>query len=130
MVNLALFMAENKKKTENVFYPATKSICDENGKPVEWEFKPISSEVFLDIQKKHAYAADATNMAIDMICATVVNPSLNSASLQDSYGVNTPKKLLLKMVDNSAEFAALMSFVFEFSGYGNEEELRKQVKNS
>ena len=36
-------MKANKKVQENVFYAATKSLCDENGQPLPWEFRHIST---------------------------------------------------------------------------------------
>ena len=42
MADFKSFMKENQKKKEHVFYAATKSLCDENGKPLEWEFRQIT----------------------------------------------------------------------------------------
>ena len=39
--NLELFFAKNKAKTENQFYPATKSLCGADGKPLMWEIRKI-----------------------------------------------------------------------------------------
>ena len=43
MSKFARFMKANKKVQENVFYAATKSLCDENGQPLPWEFRHIST---------------------------------------------------------------------------------------
>ena len=52
MSKFAKFMKANKAVKENGFYPATKSLCDEKGNPLEWEFKHISSET--EIQPLHS----------------------------------------------------------------------------
>ena len=44
MGNLALFMKKNKKVRENTFYAATSSLVDENGEPLKWEIKPLTTE--------------------------------------------------------------------------------------
>ena len=38
------FMKPNKTTKANEFYAPTASLCDENGKPLEWEFKHITSK--------------------------------------------------------------------------------------
>ena len=43
MSNFSKFMKENKKIKQNTKYPATKSLCDDNGKPLEWTIKPLTS---------------------------------------------------------------------------------------
>lgn len=47
--------------------------------------------------------------------ASVVEPNLNSAELQDSYGVKTPEKLLQEMVDDPGEYNAFAMFIQEFN---------------
>ena len=42
MSKFAKFMKANKAVKENGFYPATKSLCDEKGNPLDWEFKHIT----------------------------------------------------------------------------------------
>ena len=44
MSNLSLFLKENKKQKKNTTYPATKSLCDENGKVLEWVICPLSTK--------------------------------------------------------------------------------------
>ena len=43
MSQFTKFMKTNKKVRENGFYAPTKSLCDEDGKPLEWEFRHITS---------------------------------------------------------------------------------------
>ena len=44
MSNFSYFMKANKKVKENVFHPVTASLCDANGKPLDWEFRHITSK--------------------------------------------------------------------------------------
>ena len=44
MSNLSKFLKTNKIKKENVKYPATKSLCDDNGEPLLWEIRPLTSK--------------------------------------------------------------------------------------
>ena len=37
-------MKANKAVKENATHIVTKSLCDENGKPLEWEFRHITSK--------------------------------------------------------------------------------------
>ena len=44
MSNLKLFLKGNKKQRESVKYAPTTSLLDEEGKPVEFEWKGISAK--------------------------------------------------------------------------------------
>ena len=45
MSKFSKFMKANKIEKKNGFYAPTKSLCDDNGKPLEWEFRHISSKI-------------------------------------------------------------------------------------
>lgn len=130
MSKFAKFMKANKAVKENGFYPATSSLCDENGKPLDWEFKHITSKENEDIResctievpitgKPNMYRQRVkTGLYIQrMIAASVVVPDLYDAELQDSYGVKTPEDLLLAMVDDPGEYNELAAFVQKFQGF-------------
>ena len=40
---LNMFLKQNKKVRENTEFAATKSLCDENGEPLKWVIKPLST---------------------------------------------------------------------------------------
>ena len=44
MSNFSKFMKANKIEKKNQMHAPTKSLCDENGKPLEWEFRHITSK--------------------------------------------------------------------------------------
>lgn len=130
MSKFSKFMKSNKTVKENGFYAPTKSLCDENGKPLEWEFRHITSkenEVLRDdctieipiTGKPNMYRqkVQSGKYIQKMIAASVVMPDLYDAELQDSYNVTTPEELLLAMVDDPGEYNELASFVQNFQGF-------------
>lgn len=122
------FMKKNKAVKENTFYAATKSLCDENGKPLEWEIKALTTKETEAIREKYIVAIPVQgkpgmyrqkvtkDYVPSLICAAVVSPNLYDAELQDSYGVNTPQELIVEMIDNPDEYAKLLQFVQSYSG--------------
>ena len=130
MSKFARFMKANKTVKENGFYAATSSLCDENGKALEWEFRHITSkenENIRDECTKEIPVPGRANMyrtkipsglyVQKMIVASVVAPDLYDRELQDSYGVVTPEELLLAMVDDPGEYNELAAFVQRFQGF-------------
>lgn len=130
MSKFAKFMKANKTVKENGFYAATASLCDEKGKPLDWEFKHITSKENEDIRegctidvpvtgKPNMYRPKLKTVLYiqRMIVASVVTPDLFDAELQDSYGVKTPEDLLLAMVDDPGEYNDLAAFVQKFQGF-------------
>lgn len=130
MSKFTRFMKANKKIKENVFYAATKSLCDESGQPLPWEFRHISSAqneaIREDCMKDVPVAGksgmyrpklNASQYIRKMIAESVVEPDLYDRELQDSYGVATPEDLLLAMVDDPGEYNDLAAFVQKFQGF-------------
>lgn len=137
-------MKKNKKVKENAFYAATRSLPDENGEPLKWEIKPISTRESEEMRaectkevpitgKPGAFRpkVDAELFSAKMVAASVVHPDLYDKELQDSYGVKTPEDLLKEMVDNPAEYDAFIRFVMNFSGIDESmDEKVEEAKNS
>ncbi len=130
MGDLKYFLKGNKKEKKTTMYAATKSLCDEKGKPVEWEIKALSTEDNERIREECTYEVQVTGkpnmfrpkvdtrkLVAKMITASVVFPNLNDTELQNSYGVVTPEDLLVKMVDNPGEYNDFASFVQNYSGF-------------
>ena len=136
-------MKANKVVKENGKYAPTKSLLDENGKPLEWEFKHISSKENEELRESCTIEVQVTGKPnlfrpklnsskylSKMIAASVVYPDLYDAELQDSYGVKTPEDLLLEMVDDPGEYNALGEFVQKFQGFDKSfSEKVEEVKN-
>ena len=116
MSKFSRFMKANKIAKPNEKYAPTTSLQDENGNPLEWEFKHITSkenEALRDActievpvtGKPNIYRpkVKTAEYLAEMIVASTVYPDLYDAELQDSYGVKTPKELLYAMVDGAGE---------------------------
>lgn len=129
MGNLSLFLKKNKKVKTNTKYAATKSLCDENGKPLEWEIKALTTKESEDIRTKctdevpitgkpgmYRPKIDSKMYIAKLITSCVVFPDLYNKELQDSYGVKTPEDLLKEMVDDPTEYNAFAEFIQNFSG--------------
>ncbi|MEY8428427.1 hypothetical protein AALA00_12060 [Lachnospiraceae bacterium 46-15] len=130
MSKFAKFMKSNKTVKENELHPVTKSLCDEKGTPLNWEFRHITSKENEEIResctvdlpvtgKPNVYRPKlkASLYIRRMIAASVVVPDLYNADLQDSYGVKTPEDLLMAMVDDPGEYNDLAAYVQKFQGF-------------
>lgn len=142
MNSFAQFMKKNKVQRNNVKYAATKSLVDENGKPLLWELKPITTKQNEDLRDKCTVDVPVsgkpnlfrpklvTKMYVaKLIAASVVYPDLYNKELQDSYGVTTPEDLLLEMVDDPAEYNEFVKFVQDMSGFESMSEKVDEAKN-
>jgi len=141
-MSINLFFKQNKKIKENTFYQATKSLTDEDGNPLEWEIKPISSKENDKIQEdctieipipgkpnQYRQKIDSTKYMAKLIAASVVFPDLYNAELQDSYGVKTPEALLQEIIDMAGEWNAFAVFINEFNGFVPIQEEINEAKN-
>ncbi len=130
MSKFSKFMKANKVAKENEKYAPTVTLCDENGKPLEWEFKRITSkenEVLRDSCTVEVQITGKPNVfrpklntsqyLAKLIIASTVFPDLYDAELQDSYGVKTPEELLYAMVDNAGEFQDFTLWMQKFQGF-------------
>lgn len=130
MSKFSQFMKSNKKKKENGFYAPTGSLCDASGKPIEWEFRHLTSKendslrdaCTMEVQvtsKPNLFRPklDTSRYLNRMVCAATVCPDLYDAELQDSYGVKTPEDLLYAMVDDSGEYSDLCTWMQKFQGF-------------
>ncbi len=130
MSKFSAFMKQNKVVKPNEMHPVTASLCGADGKPLEWEFKHISSQeneairedCTIDIQvtgKPGVFRPKLKSSLYvkKMICASVVMPDLFDKELQDSYGVAKPEDLLMEMVDDPGEYNDLAAWVQKFQGF-------------
>lgn len=130
MSKFSLFMKANKAVKENETHAVTKSLCDKDGKPLEWEFRHLTSKQNDSIRdectreipvpgKANMYRPklDAFKYIHKLIAASVVYPDLFDSELQDSYGVCTPEELLYAMVDDPGEYNDLAAYVQKLNGF-------------
>ena len=123
-------MKENKVVKENTTFPATKSLTDEDGKPLEWTIKPLTTkendsirdDCMIDVPvvgKPNMFRPklNTSKYIAKMICSCVIEPNLYDKDLQDSYGVMTPEDLLKEMIDDPGEYQDFASFIQNFNGF-------------
>ena len=141
MSDFSIFMAGNVIQDETVKFVASKRFV-QKGKPVEWEIKPIDSDLDEAIRKectkkvpingkRGQYTQETdTDKYLGKICAAcTVYPNLNDAELQDSYGVKSADALLKKML-KAGEYTEYKAKVMEINGYDmSMEELVDDAKN-
>ena len=130
MSNFNRFMKSNKIVKENTTFAATKSLVDEEGNPLKWTIKPLTTAENEDIRDSCMMEVPVTgkpNMfrpklntskyIAKMVAASIAEPNLYDKDLQDSYGVMTPEDLLKQMIDDPGEYNDLVAFVQEYNGF-------------
>ena len=144
MTNLAAFFAHNKKENENIKRAISKRFVDENSKPIEWEFAPVSPERDADLKtestkrsmitqgkRKGQFNTDFDHFKYQRLLTveSIVHPNLKDKELQDSYGVMGADALLGKML-TIGEIADASAAAQEVNGFEAElEDLVEEVKN-
>lgn len=142
MSSLSAFLKKNKKVKSNTNYAATKSLCDVNGKPLEWEIKAVSTKEAEVIREECMYEVpvkgkpnqyrtrlDTKAYMAKLAVKGIVFPDLYNSELQDSYGVKTPEDLIVEMVDNPTEYGELVSFIQNYSELTDINEKVTKAKN-
>lgn len=130
MSKFSRFMRANKITKENEKYAPTKSLTYDDGSPLKWEFRQITSKeneilrenCTIDVPvtgKPNMYRPklDSQKYLVKLICTSVVYPDLYDTELQDSYGVKTPEDLIYAMVDNPGEYSDLTVWIQKFNGF-------------
>lgn len=143
MSKFSLFMKANKAKKENGKYAPTKSLTDESGKPLEWEFKHISSKENEELRESCTIEVqikgkpnlfrpklNSSQYLSRMVVASTVYPDLYDKEQQDSYGVLTPEELVFAMIDDPGEYNSLGEWLQRFQGFTKSlEEKVDEAKN-
>ena len=148
MGNVSRFLKENMVKKENVFLPVSSDILDENGNVALWEIRHLSTEEFDKIKDectkevevrtgKHKRTSmyrqqvDSTMFSKKLICASIVEPNLYDATIQDSFGVMTPEELITKLIPTPGEYNELLAFIQELNKFTETfEDKVEDVKNA
>lgn len=129
MSEFAAFLKQNKPARKNEFFPASKDFVDAEGKPIMWELRHLPTIVVnrinsecTKIKGKNKVEFDSELYNRKKVSAAVVYPNLKSAELLDSYmsdyplDERTPENLIVLMLDDPNEFAALLAKVNEMAG--------------
>ncbi len=141
-MSLTAFLAENAERIENVKYVASQRFRGEDGKPVPWEIRCITSEEDEKLRrkcirsvpvpgKKHQYRneTDFDLYLGRLAAACTVYPNLKDAELQNSYHAMGEEELLKRML-KAGEYADYVIKVQEVCGFerGIAEE-KEEAKN-
>lgn len=124
------FFKQHKKQKENGFYAPTASLVGKDGKPLQWEFRHLTSKENDQIRddctrdipvtgKPGVYRQKLNNneYLIQLVVASTVTPDLHNADLQDSYGVKSADDLVYAMIDDPGELSALEAWISGFNGF-------------
>ena len=118
-------------------------MTDDNGKPLEWEFKHISSKENEELRESCTIEVqikgkpnlfrpklNSSQYLSRMVVASTVYPDLYDKELQDSYGVMTPEELVFAMIDDPGEYNSLGEWLQRFQGFTKSlEEKVDEAKN-
>lgn len=107
MKNLEGFLKKNKIQVPNVKYIASKDFVDEEGNPLEWELRKVTTREYNELRSKCMKIDVKTKDVIfdqskfqNKLCAlSVVFPNLKNTELQNSYGIVGEENLLQEMLD-------------------------------
>lgn len=140
-MSLSAFLAQNAERVEVVEYIASARF-KQDGKPVPWKIRPVTSEVDEAIRKactrqveipgkrgRFTKDTDYDKYLGKLAVECIVFPDLNSKELQDSYGVMGADALLKKML-LPGELQDLLNKIQDVNGYETTmDELVDEVKN-
>ena len=142
MSNLSRFLKQNKIAKQNTTYAATKTLTDENGNPLLWTIKPLTTKEDEDIRdecmievpvkgKPNLFRPrlNTSKYLAKMLCSCVIEPNLYDKELQDSYGVMTPEDLIREMVNDPGEYNEFANFVQNYNGFTTLDEKIEEAKN-
>ncbi len=143
MSKFSRFMKANKIAKPNEKYAPTTTLQDENGEPLKWEFRQISSKendelresCTIDVQVKgkpnlYRPKVKTAEYLAKLIVKSTVYPDLYDTELQNSYGVMTPEELLYAMVDNAGEYQELTVWMQKYQGFSKSfDEMVDEAKN-
>ena len=130
MSKFSRFMKQNKIKKENTTFAPTKSLLDENGEPIKFIIKPLTTKENDDIRdactidvpvigKPNMFRPklNTAKYLSKMLYSCIIEPDLFDKELQDSYGVMTPEDLIKEMIDDPGEYQDFVTFIQNFNGF-------------
>lgn len=128
-MDLKAFLKQNAIVRENEKYVVSERFI-EDGKPIEWEITSITTDEDTKLRDAHMVMREVAKgkrtVKIPQVdfeayqCALAVRctkfPNLNSAELQDSYGVKGAEKLLKNMLE-PGEYYGYLEKIQEINGF-------------
>lgn len=137
-MDLKAFLNNGNKTTETFEYTPTQKFKDESGKAIPWVFKKLSIDEYetlrdectsINFADKGKTKFNNTLFNKKFVCNSVVEPNLNNAELQDSYGVKKAEDLVTLMFDNAGEYYNLLGYLLEVNGFKSVGEYAEEAKN-
>lgn len=137
-MDLRAFLNTGNKTSEVFEYTPTQKFKDENGKTIPWKFKKLSIDEYeairdectsINFADKGKTKFNNTLFNKKFVCNSVVEPNLNNAELQDSYGVKKAEDLVTRMFDNAGEYYNLLGYLLEVNGFKSISEDIEEAKN-
>lgn len=136
MSKLSAFLKQNKEGVENIKFVPSLRFKDEEGKPIEWEIKPITSKK-ADLIREACTTQKGKNFKVDskkfnklLAVECTVFPDLNDKELQDSYGVMGAEQLIQELLDVDGEYQGYINKILDVCGYTkSEQDLVDEAKN-
>lgn len=139
--NLSAFFAENAGKAERIKKVVSRRFVGEDGKPVEWEIRPLTGREIETLVRRHTrlvavpgtrgqyqQEVDETACGAQMMAECTVFPNLHDKALQDSYGVMGAEELLQTML-LAGEYCQYQRLVQELNQLASFEEQVDDAKN-
>lgn len=135
------FMMGKAKDVETVEQVVSKRYLDENGNPIPFEFRPISSKRIEELQKQCTEPIKRKGRVIDekvdygrfgarLGIETTTYPNFKDADLLSSYGLVDPVDLVKEILSVGGEYAEWIRVVQEVNGFDEDfEELVQEAKN-
>ena len=137
-MDLKAFLNTGNKTTETFEYVPTQKFKDEKGNAIPWKFKKLSIDEYEAIRDECTSISFAdkgktkfnnTLFNKKFVCNSIVEPNLNNAELQDSYGVKKAEDLVTLMFDNAGEYYSLLGYLLEVNGFKSFSEDAEEAKN-
>ena len=137
-MDLKAFLNTGNKTTETFEYVPTQKFKDEKGNAIPWKFKKLSIDEYeairdectsINFADKGKTKFNNTLFNKKFVCNSIVEPNLNNAELQDSYGVKKAEDLVTLMFDNAGEYYSLLGYLLEVNGFKSFSEDAEEAKN-
>lgn len=137
-MDITKFMKKNGKVDETFEYTPTGRFTDDEGNAIPWVFKKLNIDEYERIREectsinfadKGKTKFNNTLFNKKFVCNSVVEPNLNNAELQDSYGVKKAEDLVTKLFDNAGEYYQLLAHLLEVNGFKSVGEYAEEAKN-
>jgi hypothetical protein len=134
-MDLEMFLKKDSLVGEEVEYPASSAFRDEDGEVISWRIRRLSVDEVEELRKScivlSEFGACFNSMLFNrrLAAMSVIEPNLNSALLQDSYGVKKPEELITKLFATIGEYDDFIRYIAGLNGFALVGEQVDEAKN-